>query len=312
MTRCAGLGRRSSSAARGLPLLLPCAAMWVRGDRRSLWRGRYRRNRAYLADHVFGIPGGAEDHHPTDLLNKAEWRQLMDLPTDVALRTTDHMGSMVQDMQAQVSTWLDACELDPSKWPFFHDAYLDAIEEFDAAPFLAVHGFYRQATSGLRNALEAMAHACRYALRSDQAGYAAWRGGTAAKPPSYGNSVDLIGATPAGAGLDASIGGVGLFGLNPRGVLRDLHGDVSRYVHGQPGFANGDIWQSNGPVFIPRAFTQFWLDYCDTSLACMALLKLALQHTKGDPIWIEVAGNAGSSWHGSAPETVRYLRLGEA
>ncbi len=33
--------------------------------------------------------------------------------------------------------------------------------------------------------------------------------------------------------------------------------------------------KSNGPVFIPRAFTQFWLDFSRTWLACFAVLNLA-------------------------------------
>ena len=107
------------------------------------------------------------------------------------------------------------------------------------------------------------------------------------------------------------LGGQGLFGGKPDGVLRALYSNVCRYAHSQPGFSNIDIWQSNGPVFIPRAFTQFWLDYCDTSLACFALLKLAYPSAKGHKMFKAIAGNAGNSWHGLAPATVKELKLGK-
>ncbi len=228
----------------------------------------------------------------------------MVLPTDVALRTTDHLGTMVRDMQRQQSVWMDATGLDPSAWPFFHDAYLDVLDELDAAPFIAAHGFYRQATAGLRNALEVMTHACRYAVACDEAGFNSWRSNSK-EPPSFGNSVDVIRDKPMGRSIDVQLGGQGLFGHKPNGVLRDLYGDVCRYAHSQPGTSNSDIWQSNGPVFVPRAFAQFWLDYCDTSLACFALLKIAHPSARGHKMWKQIAGNAGTAWHGVAVATVK-------
>ena len=56
--------------------------------------------------------------------------------------------------------------------------------------------------------------------------------------------------------------------------MRNLYADVCRYAHSAPGFTNAEIWSSNGPVFVGRGFTQFWLDYCDTLIVCYVLLKL--------------------------------------
>ena len=277
---------------------------------RPVTHGKYRVNRFYLSDEAFAVPFvGSSD--PRDVLGRKQWDHLMVLPTDVLLRTTDNFGTMIEDMQQQSSAWLDALTFDETKWPFFHAAYLDVLEELDAAPFIAAHGWYRQATSGLRNALEVMTHACRYAVANDEAGFSAWRGGTLPEPLKFGNSVDIIGAKPRGRALDDTLGAPGLFGVRPDGVLRALYSDVCRYAHSQPGFTNGDIWQSNGPVFVPRAFTQFWLDFCDTSLACFAMLKLAFPAAKADGMWKEIAGNVGAAWHGLAPATVEALKLTE-
>jgi len=127
-------------------------------DLRPIAEGAYRERRAYLADHVFlGVPGGGRP--PDDLLGPEEWDSFMHLPTDVLLRTTDYMGRMIDDMCTQAYAWLTAMPSDPATAPFMFDACLDTHDEFKAAPFIAAHGWYRQATAGLRNALEVMAHA---------------------------------------------------------------------------------------------------------------------------------------------------------
>ena len=266
---------------------------------RSISEGTYRERRAYLADHCFlKVPGGGAA--PSDLLGPEQWGHLMDLPTDVVLRTTDYLGSMLDDMQTQAYAWLRTIPYEPSAAPFVFDALIDAHDEFKAAPFISAHGLYRQGTAALRNALEVMAHAVRFAVRNDQQGFDGWRNGSA-DPPKFGNSVDLIGRDPAVAAVEATLVGSGLFGAHPDGVLRSLYTNVCRYAHSQPGHTNADIWQSNGPVFIGRAFTRFWLDFCDVLLACYALFKIGYSELSLPDVARSVAGNAGDAWHGIAP-----------
>jgi hypothetical protein len=269
---------------------------------RPITYGMYREKRAYLADHVFlAVPAGGQS--PNDLLGKEEWERLTDLPTDVLLRTTDYLGRMVDDMLTQAYAWLLSLSVDPTTAPFAFDSHLDSHDEFRAAPFLAAHGFYRQATAALRNALEVMTHAARFAVRSDQAGYEGWRNGTS-DAPRFGNSSDLIGSNAVVAQIESSLGGAGIFGIRPPGVLRSLYADVCRYAHSQPGYTNADIWQSNGPVFISRAFTQFWLDFCDILLVSYILLKIAYPALALPDAVDGIAGNAGAGWHGLAEAAV--------
>ena len=271
-------------------------------DIRPITEGTYRERRVYLDDHVFlAVPGGSRP--PTDLLGKESWESLTDLPTDVLLRTTDYLGRMVDDMLTQAYAWLCALSTDPASAPFVFDAHIDAHDEFRAAPFIAAHGHYRQATASLRNALEVMAHAVRFAVMNDKAGFQAWRNGTA-DAPKFGNSSDLIGRNAAVAQIDTALGGVGIFGVNPSGVLRSLYADVCRYAHSQPGYTNADIWQSNGPVFIGKAFTQFWLDFCDVLLVSYILLKIAYPALDLPDVMEGIAGNAGGGWHGLAEAAV--------
>ncbi len=263
--------------------------------------GKYRATRSYLSDEAFALVDGPSEP-PNDVVTERDWGGLTTLPTDVLLRTTDYFGSEVADMLAQANAWIFALPDETSKMPFMFEVALDNNDEFEAALFTAAHGWYRQATAGLRNALETTAHATSYALRSDHRGFADWRSGRV--EPKFGNSLDLISRNPQVASNEAALGGSALFGRGPNGVMRDIYKDVCRYAHSQPGYTSGDIWQSNGPVFVPRAFQQFWFDYRDVVIACYILTKLAYPPLLLPKEARSIASTAGRSWHGLAPRTI--------
>jgi hypothetical protein len=240
-------------------------------DFRPLDVGLFRTERQYLADHVFAIVSGGGEP-PSDVVPREAWEGMVDLPTDVLLRTTDYLGRMVDDLHDQGSAWIHATPMQPSDSQFMFEPALDASDEFQAAPFVAMHGWYRQATAGLRNALEAMACGAALAVRKDTAQYAGWRAGTF--EPKFGNAIESLAADASLAALDNRLGPPGLFGRRPDGVVQETYNRLCRYAHSRAGYTNADIWQSNGPVFIPSAFTQFWTDFCDTVALCYVLLKI--------------------------------------
>jgi hypothetical protein len=209
---------------------------------------------------------------PTDIVDQEAWESMMHLPTDVLLRTTDYLGKMVTDMHDQGSAWIFAMPMELEKAPFMFEPTLDASDEFQAAPFIAVHGWYRQATASLRNALEAMACGAAFAVREDEAMYSAWRAGS--HEPKFGNAVELLGQDTRLASIDARLGAPGLFGRKPDGIVQKAYDNLCRYAHSRAGHTNADIWQSNGPIFVGRALTQFWIDFCDTIALCYVLLKI--------------------------------------
>lgn len=232
----------------------------------------FRRGRAYLADEVFAIAPG-EIRSPTDRIDEESWDGLVDLPTDVLLRTTDYLGTMLADAQNQWGRWIEAMPYEPEEpGGFMFDAALDAADEFHAAPFIAAHGYYRQATAGLRNALEGVTTAAALAVHGDNENFRRWREGT--YEPAFGNMVERLAQAPGPVGLDAVLGQPGVFGRNPDGLLRRVYAGLCRYAHSRPGHTNGDIWQSHGPVFVGNGFTRFWEDLCDTIALCYVLYKI--------------------------------------
>ena len=220
----------------------------------------------------------------------------MDLPTDVLLRTTDYLGRMVDDLHDQGSAWIHATPMQPSDSQFMFEPALDASDEFQAAPFMAMHGWYRQATAGLRNALEATVNGAAFAVRNDTAHYAGWRAGTF--EPKFGNAVELLAADSTLAAIGNRLGSPGLFGRKPDGVVQETYNKLCRYTHSRAGHTNADIWQSNGPIFIPSAFTQFWTDFCDTIALCYVILKIGWPTLVLPSVARPLFGWASQRWNG--------------
>jgi hypothetical protein len=196
-------------------------------DRVPLSVGRFRVERQYLADHVFALVSGGGDA-PDDVVPREAWEGIMDLPTDVLLRTTDYLGTMVDDLHEQWGGWIHSMPSQPSDTAFMFEPALDASDEFQAAPFAALHGWYRQATAGLRNALEAMVVAADFAARNEAALYTDWRAGR--HEPKFGNAADHLEADSTLAAVDRQLGGPGLF-TRPDGIVRVTYKKLCRYAH---------------------------------------------------------------------------------
>ncbi len=67
-------------------------------------------------------------------------------------------------------------------------AALDACDEFQAATYAALVGFYRVAFSCLRNVLEQMTIAAQLCLSQDTKDFADWRGGDERIKFSFGHN----------------------------------------------------------------------------------------------------------------------------
>ena len=110
----------------------------------------FRAARYVLEPDDFALSDGP-DRSPTDLIDETAWRGIMDLPGDVAIRTTSYQGTRAAILHDLFGAWVEAR---PQKPDIVADGMLDAADNFQAATFNLVHGFYKEAIAALRSALE--------------------------------------------------------------------------------------------------------------------------------------------------------------
>ena len=157
------------------------------------------------------------------------------------------------------------------------DFMLDVVDDFYAATFNLLHGFFRQAFFSLRGAIELMTIGS-YMQLSVLSNITEWR-----------NNEKAFSKACDGFGMIAPIGNLEQYLQNnirdtlfkqknsapdyPGGWVRRLFGELSNYSHSRPGYANGDIWESNGPVYSLGGIKIFERKYYETALTCLILLK---------------------------------------
>jgi hypothetical protein len=233
----------------------------------------FRKERRYLAPHVFAWPGGqepAEIPAPFDLIAKDVWEGIMDLPTDVVLKTSSFEGSVTSSMAETKRDWTMGLP-EPGTAPFMEEPALLAGEEFDSLVFIAMHGWYRQALACLRNALETMMGAAALAATNDRATFERWRSGEVEVPFRVARS--KLRDSALGRQVESDASPQSVFG--DRGSwTKARYARLCAYAHSQPGFNNADFWQSNGPLMVPPALYLAEAELRETAALCYLLLRL--------------------------------------
>src|SRR5215475_6421597 len=113
----------------------------------------FRARRRYLPASAFALVTGPSGG-TTDLIPEEQWHELMSLPTDVLLRTTDQHGSQLAQLNGLWSRWVQTLPLELEATPFMFNAAWDAANDFNVSTFNAMHGYYQQGLANLRGALE--------------------------------------------------------------------------------------------------------------------------------------------------------------
>ncbi|MGO8939307.1 MAG: hypothetical protein ACLP3C_27850 [Mycobacterium sp.] len=235
--------------------------------------GDFRHTRSYLAPHVFATWTEDEPDRwppPDDLIPEDDWGNVIQLPTDVLLKTTSYDGSWVSRLNKLASDWLFAMPVG-NEAPFMSLPSLIAHEEFDAVVFNAVHGYFRQALGCLRNVLEVLAAAAALAVTNDTAKYQAWQAGTKEVPMS--DARRMLKNSQAGRAIDGAVT-TKVFGDHDTHWLKRRYKTLCGYTHGGPGARNMDFWQSNGPIYVPQAFPVVEAELRETLALGYLLLKV--------------------------------------
>ena|SRR5271165_945546 len=128
---------------------------------------------------------------PSDAVGKSTWDGIVTLPDDVAVRTSNHHGSTLAQLESLWGAWIESIgEVQDCLSP----AMLEAADDFQSSTYTALTGFYRLSITALRSALELTTIASWAQVCSKETEYRAWRSGKTTL--SFGQACDgLIGAT---------------------------------------------------------------------------------------------------------------------
>lgn len=275
-------------------------------DRIQLPPDDFRRERALLSPELFADPGDGHDLPPTDLVSKDAWTGLIDLPTDVLLRTTSHEGSSVDVLHKLGSMWIFLTPMEEHQAPYLFEAALLAHEEFDALAFIVLHGYYRQALGCLRNALEVLTVGAGLAVTNNAGLFTKWRNGHEVK---FGNARDMLKNSAEGQRLDTVAAPGAIFDSKavPNAWLDRLHARLCGHAHSRAGTNNIDFWESNGPVHVWGVLDRIIAEARETMVLGMILLRMGWPGFTMTPEARETAANADPSWQDMSSIVQAYL-----
>jgi hypothetical protein len=240
----------------------------------------FRAKRLMLEDDDFALVSGAYES-PTKLVAESTWKSMVSLPDDVSIRTSDKYGTQLEQMWAYWGIWnrvvlaVQALSKDPSESPMAIAA-CDAADEFQAATYCALVGYYRVGFSCLRNVLEQMMIGTRLALIPDSKYFTDWRNGS--DKVGFGWAADTLPKNANVAALEKHLQAKttdALFPQKPKGFTRRFFAELSKYTHGSAGFTDADSRQSNGPVFVAKTFLAWCVAALKTYTLALQALKLA-------------------------------------
>lgn len=240
------------------------------------------RGRRYILEKDDFAAASGEYSGQTNLIDEDTWKSIVALADDVSIRTSDKYGSQLQQMWEYWGLWsrvvggIQALSSDPTESPTAIAA-CDAGDEFQAATYAALVGYYRVAFSCLRNVLEHITIATQLTVSNDTRDFTDWRNGE--DRIRFGWAADILPKNPGVAALEKHLRAAtkgSLFNQVPKGLARRFFVEVSKYTHGAAGFKDGDSRQSNGPIFLAKTF----LEWCVAALKtyAIALHELKLAH----------------------------------
>ncbi len=234
----------------------------------------FRSRRTVLVRSDFGYaPKPAP--RPSDIIDEETWDSILTLPDDVAVRTSNYHGTTIRQLHDLWGAWIECVG---EKQDSMFSVMLESGDDFQAATYAAVTGFYRLSVAALRSALELTAIGAWAQVCGKHKEFRSWRSGKL--PLSFGQACDgLFGSTPAlRAHLQTTVGDSLFDQRNPTdegGFARRIYSDISGFSHSRPGHADSDMRESNGPIYVASAFKHVaWMQF-ETLGLCFVLLLIA-------------------------------------
>jgi hypothetical protein len=198
------------------------------------------------------------------LIDEETWADITHSPDDVAIRTSDHNGHRLALLTNLWGDWIKATG-DPLRADELFGCMLDAGEAFQCTNFLLLHGYYRAAMAEQRVALELVIIGAYGNLKPDDPEYVVWKtsgselGFTRVRRRMYGM---LRNDQCKWLLAEAEF---------PRKTFREL----SNFTHSRPDSSDGDLWESNGPVYAPKATMLVFFTTAAVYAICYLLIRIA-------------------------------------
>ncbi len=297
------------SACTGAYAVVDCVLV-KQEDGVDLPRDDFRRLRRYLAPHLFASSDDDEPETyppPSDLVPEEKWDHVMTLPTDVALRSSSYEGSAVSRLATLESQWIFSWP-DIGEAPFMEEVAVLAGEEFNTLAFNALHGYYRQAVGCLRNALETLMVAASLAVTDNRYVFDRWRKGE--HQIDFGQARAWLRDSAEGKAIEADISPHSVFGNVDSSWTKARYARLCAYAHSRAGYNNADFWESNGPVFVPRALVVVEQEFRETLALCYLLLRLGWSAYRPGPGPQGIITGPTNGWEKYEGLLRTWLRLG--
>jgi hypothetical protein len=151
-------------------------------------------------------------------------------------------------------------------------ALLDAVDDFQGAVFNALCGFYRLSFTSLRSVVELVVIGCSTQITENLSAFEKWRAG------KLTISFDTAALQSLRRHLQTKLSDSLFDPKNPKGPggwARRSYSALSNYSHSRPGHTDGDSRESNGPIYVPKAFVQAVRMHIEVAAFGFVLIKLA-------------------------------------
>lgn len=239
----------------------------------------FRACRTVLEPEDFALGGHEPDPPPSDLISERVWSGVTGLPDDVAIRTSDHNGTALGEAYRLWGRWIEAVG-DVENQDALFAPMLDAGDDLQASIFDALHGYYRTSFSALRNVLELMTIGTCGTLQTSRQRYENWRDGS--EEFKFGAACDQLSNEPMLESFHRNVRAAGdqslwdaRQGTRQGGYARRLYRELCNYAHSRPGFTDGDLRSSNGPIYVGKVFLDWYYAYLRTISLCSISMFLA-------------------------------------
>lgn len=223
----------------------------------------FRAVRHKLEPHEFAVSEG-QDAPPTHHIDEETWAGITHLPDDVAIRTSDHNGHRLALLYSLWGDWITATG-DPDKPDELFGCMLDAVDAFQCANFLFLHGYYRAAMAELRVALELVMIGVYGNLKPDDPDYVVWKtSGSELGFTTFRKRMHAMLRADQGKWLLAT-------SEFPERTFREL----CNFTHSRPDSSDGALWRSNGPVYVNEAIMRTFFMTVSVYAICYLLVRIA-------------------------------------